>query len=465
MSTHITRSWLVLCSLSVLACAPPQLVCPDGFTLSAEGRCVTNDAGTVVPMGDGSVSPDAGSDAGSDAAMIAIDSGVPGVDAYVEGVDAFVPPPDAFVEQPDAYLSPDAYVFPDAYVAPDACAFGTWYVDADHDGYGSAASPISGCSQPAGTVSNATDCDDAAPTRHPGAPEVCNGIDDDCDGVADIIPTWYLDADGDGHGTALTHVQVCAMPSGYVASADDCDDSHASVHPGAPEICDGLRNDCTSAAPDAELLLTYYVDCDRDGFSASSTALTTCQTLGAPPTCSGGQYITSPVPTNASNTDCNDTDASSSPTTSWYPDCDGDNYVIAGAAATHSCTMPTSNACTTGTVSLPHGLWTHTPFAGADCWDFHGAAHPGSIMVSTTGYSTGVGTSYDWDCDGLGTPTITAVSPAATCTRDIRTGACNPSNPTWVGAIPGCGYPGAQYTCGGAACTPTQTSGVLPVCH
>jgi hypothetical protein len=56
-------------------------------------------------------------------------------------------------------------------------------------------------------------------------PEVCNGIDDDCDGV---IPADEADLDGDGY-------RVCQ---------GDCDDTRASVHPGAPEICDDLDNDC-----------------------------------------------------------------------------------------------------------------------------------------------------------------------------------------------------------------------------
>jgi hypothetical protein len=61
------------------------------------------------------------------------------------------------------------------------------YVDADHDGYGTTAtvtSPSLTCSVP-GVATNTTDCDDANPAVHPGATEVCNGIDDNCNGQID----------------------------------------------------------------------------------------------------------------------------------------------------------------------------------------------------------------------------------------------------------------------------------------
>ena len=80
--------------------------------------------------------------------------------------------------------------------------------DADGDGY-----------------SVAEDCDDADAAVHPGATEVCNGQDDDCDGQADEdatdAPTWYADVDGDGFGAPATGARACAQPSGFVADATD----------------------------------------------------------------------------------------------------------------------------------------------------------------------------------------------------------------------------------------------------
>ena len=80
----------------------------------------------------------------------------------------------------------------------------TWYADGDGDGHGDADLSVAACSVPDGYVADATDCDDARADVFPGAVEVCNGIDDDCDGTTDTgaadSPTWFGDADQDGYG-------------------------------------------------------------------------------------------------------------------------------------------------------------------------------------------------------------------------------------------------------------------------
>jgi len=89
------------------------------------------------------------------------------------------------------------------------------------------------------------DCDDTVISIHPGASEVCNGADDDCDGSIDegVASTYYRDADGDGYGDA-TMLTACAVPAGYALSPGDCNDTVAAVHPGATDTCDGIDNDC-----------------------------------------------------------------------------------------------------------------------------------------------------------------------------------------------------------------------------
>ncbi len=85
------------------------------------------------------------------------------------------------------------------------------------------------------------DCDDCDPAIFSGAPEICDGMDSDCDG---ILPADEVDEDGDGS-------PLCA----------DCDDAVPDTYPGAPEICDGLDNDCDGTIPEDE------TDADEDGWA------------------------------------------------------------------------------------------------------------------------------------------------------------------------------------------------------
>lgn len=82
----------------------------------------------------------------------------------------------------------------------------------------------------------ADDCDDTDPTVHPGASELCNDRDDDCDGGIDE----GFDADLDGYTTC----------GGGDPLARDCDDGDAGVHPGADEACDGRDDDCDGDVDD-----------------------------------------------------------------------------------------------------------------------------------------------------------------------------------------------------------------------
>lgn len=101
------------------------------------------------------------------------------------------------------------------------------------------------------------DCNDEDALIHPEAEEICDGIDNDCDGDADsgaIDPsTWYADTDQDEYGDSLVPMDACEQPVGYVADMTDCNDSDSSVYPGAEEIPDDrIDNNCDGDVDEIE---------------------------------------------------------------------------------------------------------------------------------------------------------------------------------------------------------------------
>jgi hypothetical protein len=192
----------------------------------------------------------------------------------------------------------------------EGLATSTYYQDADGDGYGSAANTTVACQAPAGYVANSEDCDDTNANIHPGAAELCDGVDNNCDGTIDEgcndNNTYYQDADNDGYGNPDIYVQASTTPIGYVADNTDCDDSDENINPGVAEICDGIDNNCDGQI-DEGVLNTYYYDADEDGYGSSGNATTTC---GAAP----DGYV-------ASNDDCNDDDVDINPGATEI--CDG----------------------------------------------------------------------------------------------------------------------------------------------
>ena len=134
------------------------------------------------------------------------------------------------------------------------CAGVTYYLDQDGDGFGTSdpAFPIrKDCAQPPSYASQGDDCNDFNATIFPGAPEMCDGKDNNCDGKIDeavVNRTYCEDKDGDGHGIVGGATKVdCAPSAGFGDCGGDCDDRNPMVYPGAPEICDGRDNNCNGS--------------------------------------------------------------------------------------------------------------------------------------------------------------------------------------------------------------------------
>ena len=260
-----------------------------------------------------------------------------------------------------------------------------WYIDYDGDGYGSDSFTLSQCRQPTGYLRDDTDCDDTTSAANPGETEICDGLDNDCDGSTDeddasdastwyadsdgdgygdpdttavacdepsgytsddtdcddtdasLNPdtVWYADSDGDGYGDAASTTTRCEEPSGYTSDDTDCDDTDADVSPEADEECDGLDNDCDGDTDEADAVdaSTWYADSDADGYGDASSTETACEEPSG--------YVDV-------DTDCDDTDPDINPVATEVcdevdNDCDGDTdeesevYGDAEACAAESC--------------------------------------------------------------------------------------------------------------------------------
>jgi hypothetical protein len=127
---------------------------------------------------------------------------------------------------------------------------------------------------PAGVARCGGDCYDLSAAVHPDAEEVCDGYDNDCDGETDedTQVRRYRDKDGDGHGSK-EEIEVCDGAPGSASVDDDCDDRNATVHPGMPELCDEIDNDCDGAPERADEVedVVWYLDGDGDGFGVTNS--------------------------------------------------------------------------------------------------------------------------------------------------------------------------------------------------
>ena len=148
---------------------------------------------------------------------------------------------------------------------------------------GTSATGVQGIA-PDGMVPDATDCDDGSAVVNPSGTEICDGVDNDCDGTIDPdsaidVVVWYIDYMVMAMAPVSTQVSACEQPEGYASNADDCVDIDASIHPDVAEICDGVDNDCDGIIdPDnATDVVVWYIDHDGDGYGSSDYQMSACE--------------------------------------------------------------------------------------------------------------------------------------------------------------------------------------------
>ncbi|MFZ8804290.1 MAG: MopE-related protein, partial [Candidatus Calescibacterium sp.] len=296
-----------------------------------------------------------------------------------------------------------------------------WFKDSDKDGYTDGTTKVS-CEKPSDEyVSSATpgDCDDNAPNINPARVEICDGLDNNCNGQIDegVLLVFYRDQDGDGYGYANNSTQACSQPEGYVSNASDCDDNNANLHPNTIWFKDadsdgfyptgGSSVSCNN--PFAPNNATYVAipggDCDDDDASIYPGAPLNCNN-GKDNDCSGNietwAYTDADgdryAPNNISycvdvvsfpgqitvgialgTNDCDDNNANINPNTIWFKDADLDGYYPAGGSQV-SCTDP-----------YPENS-TYLAIPGGDCDDNNASIYPGAPLNCNNG--------QDNDCSG-----------------------------------------------------------------
>ncbi|GMV41349.1 MAG: hypothetical protein AMXMBFR64_30650 [Myxococcales bacterium] len=320
---------------------------------------------------------------------------------------------------------------------PGASGCSAAYQDVDQDGYGDSGATACLCAPDAVfTVSIGGDCADGDPSIHPAAAESCNGQDDDCDGSIDEVDAdgceiWYQDKDGDGYGNPAVAQCLCAPSGDYTASgAGDCLDVNVSIHPGAPELCNGLDDDCNGIVDDGAQggCLSYYADEDGDGWGDPNKSACVCAATAPYVVLQGGDCYDqdpsinpgAPEVCNGQDDDCDGIvdEANAVGCQAWFEDLDGDGWGTTNAQC----------LCKPGAV--------FTSEKPGDCNDFDASIKPGAIEICDgvdDNCSGMADEGCDQDGDGWCTATKVVVISAA-CPKGG--GDCNDATPSVNPGVP-----------------------------
>jgi len=223
-----------------------------------------------------------------------------------------------------------------------------WNRDQDVDGFGHPTDTACYCG-PTGeyTVKSNTDCDDSTNTVNPGVAEVCDNLDNDCDGQTDEAGSgnctvYYVDGDSDNYGNQSDFACLCAPSDPYVVDVGgDCNDGETGINPGADESCgDNVDNDCDGQTDEAGALncANYYRDGDNDDYGVTEDFLCLCAPAGVynaidPGDCNDGTNAVNPGVTEVcngidDNCDGNADEEGATGCANYYEDVDGDGYGV-----------------------------------------------------------------------------------------------------------------------------------------
>ncbi len=306
-----------------------------------------------------------------------------------------------------------------------------FYADTDGDAYGDPALPLVGCTAPTGYVADRSDCDPTNTSIHPGATELCNGTDDNCDGVIDEAdaadaPLWFADTDGDTYGDPESASPSCTPPDGFVADASDCDDRDPTRHPDAGERCDpdDVDEDCDGLSDDADTgpsaPSTWYADADGDGHGDPDSPQQACDRpdgfVSSTTDCHDGNFLIHPdmaETCNGLDDNCDGLiDEEALDALPWYADVDGDGFGDSSTLVLACVAPPSFSAvagdCNDSDVTLSPAAAERCDGAAVD-EDCDGLTEDADPSVDPSSFTTGY---RDLDSDGYGDGS----SPLAACT-------------------------------------------------